>query len=140
MRLRFNVIDRLFRRTILLQPNSTGFDGVDITGEVTAGMYKDGESAVHIDPGCVYRVGGIPRVAYVCIQQYGSTELQNIHDTPEQPVMSEHTLGRMLEMAELAGKEQGAGFNDNNTSKILTLLAAVAAVVSILIYLKLCQM
>ena len=138
-RFKINLYERLFNKTVLLVPGPRGFEVVNISGKIDAGLYLEDGDGVHIEPRYTYPVHGIRGIRNICIKQFYSSELQNLYfkTVTDQPVMSEKILGHMLEMAELEGKKQSAG--DDKVAKMIKyamIFSAVGMTLALLIYLK----
>lgn len=103
------IIDKLYRKTIVLKPNADGtFDWIDITGETQNKILKRQDIDVELKPKLIYKVSGMKRTANFCVKRFDSTQLVDLFsDDIEQ--MTEKTFMDALENAENAGRLQAEG-------------------------------
>lgn len=137
------IIDKLFRKTILLKAKSDGtFEAIDITGESNDALLKKEGITVELKPTNIYKVVGLKRIANICIQEYNGTQLVSLFGKEQEP-MTETTLMNMLENAENAGRLQaeGGGADQEKMRKQMSMMLILAVVSAIgvvtLIYMKL---
>lgn len=120
-------------------PDGT-FQAVDITGEQDA-IRRDDDTATILTPQRIIRVTGIKNVDAIAIQAYDSVNLVDPFQLQDQRI-SERTMSDLLDNAEAAGRlmaESEGDLGNANTKKMLTIItvaAITAAVMSVMVYLK----
>jgi len=136
------IIDGLYRKTILFNPNADGtFTWIDITGESTNKILKISDITVELKPKLIYKVSGLKRTANFCVKRFDSTQLVDLFsDDAEQ--MTEKTFMDALENAENAGRLQaesgGVDAEKRKKQLSLILICSILTVMGIivLIYMK----
>lgn len=120
-------------------PDGT-FQAVDITGEQDA-ICRDGDTATILTPQRIIRVTGIKNIDAIAIQAYDSVNLVDPFQLQDQRI-SERIMSDLLDNAEAAGRlmaESEGDLGNANTKKMLTIItvaAITAAVMSVMVYLK----
>lgn len=120
-------------------PDGT-FQAVDITGEQDA-IRRDDDTATILTPQRIIRVTGIKNIDAIAIQAYDSVNLVDPFQLQDQRI-SERIMSDLLDNAEAAGRlmaESEGDLGNANTKKMLTIItvaAITAAVMSVMVYLK----
>lgn len=120
-------------------PDGT-FQAVDITGEQDA-IRRDDDAATILTPQRIIRVTGIKNIDAIAIQAYDSVNLVDPFQLQDQRI-SERIMSDLLDNAEAAGRlmaESEGDLGNANTKKMLTIItvaAITAAVMSVMVYLK----
>ncbi len=120
-------------------PDGT-FQAVDITGEQDAIRRDEGTTTI-LTPQRIIRVTGIKNIDAIAIQAYDSVDLVDPFRLQDQRI-SERTMSDLLDNAEAAGRlmaESEGDLGNANTKKMLTIItvaAITAAVMAVMVYLK----
>ena len=120
-------------------PDGT-FQAIDITGE-TDQVRRDGDKTTILTPQRIVRVTGMKNIDAIAIQEYNSADLMDPFQTTDQRI-SERVLSDILDNAEAAGRLMAEGEGDLGNDKIkkmltiITIAAITAAVMSVMVYLK----
>lgn len=140
------VLEKLFKKTILLRPTPEGIlEPVDITGIDTPFINEEdsngNKKAIEIIPTRVYPVRKVKGVNRIAIQSFGTTQLVDLYSKESKGAMDETTLANLLDTSYHQGmKDAGVGGEVNadlkKTLLIITVLAAIGALASILLYMR----
>ena len=116
------------------------FQAVNITGEQDS-IRRDEDTTTILTPQRIIRVTGIKNIDAIAIQAYGSVDLVDPFQLHDQRI-SERIMSDLLDNAEAAGRlmaESEGDLGNANTKKMLTIItvaAITAAVMSVMVYLK----
>ena len=120
-------------------PDGT-FQAVDITGEQDAIRRDEGTTTI-LTPQRIIRVTGIKNIDAIAIQAYDSVDLVDPFRLQDQRI-SERTMSDLLDNAEAAGRLMAESEGDLGNAKtkqmltIITVAAITAAVMAVMVYLK----
>ena len=120
-------------------PDGT-FNAVDITGEQDS-IRRDEDTTTILTPQRIIRVTGIKNIDAIAIQAYDSVDLIDPFRLQDQRI-PERTMSDLLDNAEAAGRLMAESEGDLGNAKtkqmmtIITVAAITAAVMSVMVYLK----
>ena len=120
-------------------PDGT-FQAVDITGEQDS-IRRDEDTTTILTPQRIIRVTGIKNIDAIAIQAYDSVDLIDPFRLQDQRI-SERTMSDLLDNAEAAGRLMAESEGDLGNAKtkqmltIITVAAITAAVMAVMVYLK----
>jgi len=137
------LFDKLFRRKILLRPMPDGtYLATNITNITESVQHEIGNTTI-FTPNRIIRVTGLKNIDSIAIKEFNGVELIDpFNEDANEGRMSEKILSDMLDNAEAAGRLMAEGEGDLGNDKIkkmltiITIASITAAVMGIMIYLK----
>lgn len=137
------LFDKLFRRKILLRPMPDGtYLATNITNITESVQHEIGNTTI-FTPNRIIRVTGLKNIDSIAIKEFNGVGLIDpFNEDANEGRMSEKILSDMLDNAEAAGRLMAEGEGDLGNDKIkkmltiITITSITAAVMGIMIYLK----
>lgn len=137
------LFDKLFRRKILLRPMPDGtYLATNITNITESVQHEIGNTTI-FTPNRIIRVTGLKNIDSIAIKEFNGVGLIDpFNEDANEGRMSEKMLSDMLDNAEAAGRLMAEGEGDLGNDKIkkmltiITIASITAAVMGIMIYLK----
>jgi len=137
------LFDKLFRRKILLRPMPDGtYLATNITNITESVQHEIGNTTI-FTPNRIIRVTGLKNIDSIAIKEFNGVGLIDpFNEDANEGRMSEKMLSDMLDNAEAAGRLMAEGEGDLGNDKIkkmltiITITSITAAVMGIMIYLK----
>lgn len=137
------ILDKLFRKKILLRPMPDGtYKATNITDITEAVQHEVGNTTI-FTPSRIIRVTGMKNIDSIAVKEYNSVELVDpFNENANESRMSEKILSDMLDNAEAAGRLMAEGEGDLGNDKIkrmitiITVASITAAVMGIMVYMK----
>ena len=137
------LFDKLFRRKILLRPMPDGTYLANNITNITESVQHEIGNITIFTPNRIIRVTGLKNIDSIAIKEFNGVGLIDpFNEDANEGRMSEKMLSDMLDNAEAAGRLMAEGEGDLGNDKIkkmltiITIASITAAVMGIMIYLK----